>query len=477
MTTQSSNPAIQRLVAESIAAWTESFVLIDPEGSSLYANNAAQRLLAARGGADVSSVLNDDSLRVTRWHFLSDGQTLSALSFCEVERAERHLRQVAAFGRTASHIACRGPLSEVLDRVAAEARDATGARACSIILVDSAEFRIGLVGKAGHGEDYLERLMRCVELGAPLASIAAYQTGQPAERSGLREIMAEDARYEPLEPLIREFGWEHVVAVPAVIQGRCVGVLTSFFGPGQQPTDDDITFLLALADQTAAAVDNANLIAKLQESAASEQRHQLAIDLHDSVSQSLFSVIAQCRALGMRVRAMEPTGGLALVEATTNLEATALEMQREVRNILRQMQPNVHPPSNLRQTLETLRRQLDDLTIAGSPRVELELPEQALPPLGGVTQGEVLRVIREAATNSLRHARANVVRIGIALRESELCFYVADDGIGLSRTTPSPGHLGLESMERRAHQLGGSLNIDASPSGTVVRLTLPYTNG
>ena len=460
------------LVADFVEASTEGFAVVDAEGSCLYTNLAARRLLAGHALADVTTLVEDESLQVTRWPFANGGRSLLAFSFHEAERVERQLRRVAAFARTAARIACRGPLPEVLNRVAVEARNATGALACSIILLESDVFRIKLVGTAGHSDDYPDRLMECVELGSPLASIEAFRTGRPSRHSRLRETDARDVRYGPLADMIEEHGWDDVVAVPAILRGRCVGVLTSFFGRDEQPAEDDITFLAALADQIVVAVDNANLFEELQRAAAAAERHDLAIDLHDSVSQALFSVIMQCRALGMRAR-REPADGPALLAAIQRLESTAEEMQREIRGVLRQMQLEDRPRRGLREDLVALGRQLAELTTAGSPRVELDLPRGQLPFLERGTQRELVWVIREAVTNSIRHAAATVVSIRVTDAEDGLAVVVEDDGAGLSRISPSPGHLGLQSMTRRAERLGGRLEIDASAGGTVVRLTLP----
>lgn len=473
MTASGVSTTAARLVADFVEASTEGFAVVDAEGSSQYANPAARRLLAARGAADVTTLLEDESLQVTRWPFVSGSRSLLAFSFHESERVERQLRRVAAFARTTARIACRGPLPEVVNRVAVEARNATGALACSIILLEPDMFRIKLVGTAGHSNDYLDRLMQCVELGAPLASMDSSRTGRPSRRSRIRETTAGDPRYEPMVPVIEERGWDDVVAVPVVIHSRCIGVLTSFFGCDELPTEDDIAFLTALADQIVVAVDNANLFEQQQEAAAAAERYELAIDLHDSVSQGLFSMIMQCRALGMQVGDLGPAGSPALSAAIRRLESTAEQTQREIRGLLRQMQPEDRPPRGLRGNLVALRRQLADLTTTGSPRVELDLPRGRLPSLEGGTRRELVRVIREAVTNSIRHAAASVVSIRLATADGQLVVVVEDDGVGLERVLPSPGHLGLESMTRRAERLGGRLEIDASTGGTVVRLTLP----
>lgn len=461
---------MDRLTGDLVEASTEGVAVVDAAGTCVYANAAARRLLATRATSDVHVLVEDDSLRVTRWPFTSARRDLTAFVFHEAERVARQLGRVSAFARTAARIACREPLQEVLDRVAMEARCATGAKACSIILLEPDAFRVRLVGTAGHTDDYVDRLMCCVELGTPLASIDAFRTGRPARREHLQDAAARDPRYAPFSATIEDSGWHDVVAVPTVVQGRCVGVLTSFFGKDDRPTDDDVTFLLALADQTAAAVDNANLVVELQAAAAAAERHNLAIDLHDSVSQALFSVIMQSRALAMRVRGTDTPG---LLDAIARLESTAEEMQHEIRGLLHQMQAGDRDSLDLRAELVALHRQLGCLTGAGSPELRLDLPDEDLPSLGAADRHELLRVIREAVTNSVRHAAATTVTISLATAGDDLVAVVEDNGVGFSEVSSSPGHLGLESMTGRTARLGGRLEIDASATGTTVRVTVP----
>lgn len=476
MTILDRDAATERLVSDLVGACTEGVAAINADGACVYANATARRLLAGNSGVDVGALVNDQSLQATRWPFVSTGRNLTAVLFNESERAERQLHRVAAFARTAARVACRGPLQEVLDRVALEARSATGALACSIILLESDVFRVRLVGTAGHTDDYVDRLMQCVERGAPLASIDAFRSGRPTRRDRLRTLAAEDPRYDPFVSLIRESGWDSVIAVPTIIQGRCVGVLTCFFGADEQPADDDVIFLLALADQTAAAVDNANLVAELQASAAASERYNLAIDLHDSVSQALFSVIMQSRALSMRARGDEPIDRPALLDAIVRLESTAEEMQRQIRGLLHQMHSDSPRMQGLREDLEALHEQLAEMIRGGSPQLHLDLPVEPLPILNEGTRNELLRVIREAVTNSIRHASATVVTIRVAAAEDQLIVLVEDNGVGFSSTPSSPGHLGLESMKRRTTRLGGHLTIDASTAGTTVRVVLPLVS-
>ena len=157
-----------------------------------------------------------------------------------------------------------------------------------------------------------------------------------------------------------------VITCPPPARTRAAPAATShsFFGPADLPTADDLTFLGALADQTAAAVDNADLFVELQEAAAAAERQELAIDLHDSVSQGLFSVIMQSRAIRMRAGESADAG---LLAAAGRLEETAVGIQREIRELMRRSDADADG-GDLADDLRALRRQLGELT-PSAPRI------------------------------------------------------------------------------------------------------------
>ena len=332
-----------------------------------------------------------------------------------------------------------------------------------------------MVGTAGHTEDYPDRLMRSVELGAPLASVDAFRTARPARRSQIRGIARVDPRYEPLAAPTEAGGWDDVVAVPALLQGQCVGVLTSFYRAGESPTAGDMTFLAALADQTAAAVDNASLVTELQSAAAAAERHDLAIDLHDSVSQALFSVVMQSRALAMRVGQTGPGSDPATIRAVRQLEATAEQMQREIRGLFQRMNSTGGPPQSPAGDLASL---VEQMATGTSPELRLELPDGELPSLDAPSRRELIRVVREAVANSIRHASASRITVRAHTTAAGLALDVADDGVGFdpSRQARDRGHLGLDSMSHRIARIGGSLRIESLAPGTAVRVELPLPN-
>src|SRR5690606_283559 len=105
---------------------------------------------------------------------------------------------------------------------------------------------------------------------------------------------------------------------------------------------------------------------------------------------------------------------------------------------------------------------------AGAP---VTVDAQDVPPLPVPIEDGVFRVVTEAVANAHRHAGARAVGVHLSVAEGSLVARVSDDGLGLPAVL-TPG-VGLASMRARAAELGGTLDILSSPSGTDVTLTLP----
>jgi signal transduction histidine kinase len=98
-----------------------------------------------------------------------------------------------------------------------------------------------------------------------------------------------------------------------------------------------------------------------------------------------------------------------------------------------------------------------------------------LPPLPAAVEVAAYRIVLEALSNVVRHARARNCIVSLTLDEvaGTLCLEVEDDGRGMGEDRGTG--VGLSSMRERAAELGGTLAIEAmSPSGTRVRARLPY---
>ncbi|MDX8036975.1 histidine kinase [Lentzea sp. BCCO 10_0856] len=208
--------------------------------------------------------------------------------------------------------------------------------------------------------------------------------------------------------------------------------------------------------------------------AALEERHRLARELHDSVSQALFSMTLHTRAveLALQKQGGDPTGPVA--RGITELRGLTQDALAEMRASLFQLRPDALREDGL---AEAIRKQSAAIASREGVAISVEAPGYRLP-LDDRTEEELFRVVQEAVHNAIKHARPG--RIDITLLDDSVdlpgavVIEVTDDGTGFDPATVSSGGMGLTSMRERMRRIGGGLVIDSTPAGsTTVRAVLP----
>ena len=399
------------------------------------------------------------------------GNRLRVVRFWDVTEARRQERRLKAFSHTSRSIAYAGRLNTVLDRLAADVRHATGMVACSFLLMDpDGELRqAGSAGAYPGVADYAERLKACRSLGAPLLSFNAFQARRPVVAVGWREKTLSDPRFAPLHDISRSTIWHTIAVVPLMVRGTVTGVLNGYYGKGDEPSESDVAFLTAIADHAAVAVDNARLLQQLESKAALEERHRLARELHDSVSQALFSLTLQTRAVELSLTADESDVALALrgIAQIRDLTRGALA---EMRALIFQLRPDALHEEGL---VSALRRHAAAVEAKAQLRIRVEGPDYELP-LPTHVETQLFRVAQEALHNVVQHAAATSVTVRILPVNDDLVVEIEDDGCGFDPRAEHPGHLGLRSMAERLAEIGGTLEVRSEPDHpTVVRGVVP----
>jgi signal transduction histidine kinase len=141
----------------------------------------------------------------------------------------------------------------------------------------------------------------------------------------------------PLSPFVAAGGWTTLVAAPLVARTVELGVLTAFYAEGGDPDETDIVFLAVMADQAAVALDTARLFAELEDRAALDERHRLAPDLHDRVTQSMFAIGLHTRAIQLAARRLDTESTAVLETKLNNLHELAESTVAEMRGLLSQL--------------------------------------------------------------------------------------------------------------------------------------------
>jgi len=403
--------------------------------------------------------------------FVDGQESRIAVMFRDVTEARQQERRLAVFARTASSLAYAGSLQQVLDRVAADVLPPTGAVACAIVLIDPHTHAFRMAGTAGHRDDYLENIEECRRRGAPLATLEAFESRRLAVRRGVQPLL-EDPRYEPMHASIAEAAWRSVAVVPLVARDAELGVLSAFYPEGHDPTDADTAFLTAMADQVAVAVDNAQLLGELEGKAALEERHRLARELHDSVSQALFSMSLHARAAQMAAQQSDADPDGPVARGVAQLLELTQGALAEMRALIFQLRPEALHEEGL---TAAVRKHAAAVAAREGLDVRVYAEEERLP-LEELAEEELFRVVQEAVHNCVKHARPHHVDIRLAEVAADpgtLVVEVDDDGVGFDPSAPHPGHLGLDTMQERTERLGGCLEVESSTAGSRIRAVLP----
>ncbi len=234
-------------------------------------------------------------------------------------------------------------------------------------------------------------------------------------------------------------------------------------------TGHDERLLRILAAHASIALSNARLYERSRELTLAGERARIAHDLHDAVSQKLFSLRLTAKAAAALVE-RDPARARAELAEVARLAAEAAD---ELRTVVIELRPAALDEDGL---VATLASQVQVLDRAHSAAVLFDSDGgvRTLPP---AQEAAVLRIAQEALHNALRHADAEKVQVTLRGTKSRgAVLRVADDGRGFDpgAVRRAGRHLGLVSMRDRAQAVGGRLTLTSAPGrGTVIELEVP----
>ncbi|MFE9447412.1 GAF domain-containing sensor histidine kinase [Streptomyces sp. NPDC006739] len=232
-------------------------------------------------------------------------------------------------------------------------------------------------------------------------------------------------------------------------------------------TEEDEELLSILAQHAAIALTNARLYERSRELTIAEERSRLAHELHDAVSQKLFSLRLTAQAAAALVD-RDPSRAKGELQQVAALAAEAAD---ELRAAVVELRPAALDEDGL---IATLRTQTQVLDRAHTARVTFTgTGFRAVP---AAQEEALLRVAQEALHNALRHSGARHVDVSVDRRGGGAVLRITDDGSGFDpRSVRRAGrHLGLVSMRDRASGVGGTLTVESAPGrGTTIEMEVP----
>ncbi len=272
--------------------------------------------------------------------------------------------------------------------------------------------------------------------------------------------LATDAR---VPRAIRLPGVASYLGVPTHSHGKPTGALGIFWRDPRALGVEDIALFSAMADQLDLIVENARLREKSQVAAVQQERRRLARDLHDSVTQSLQSLVLSAYTATNRLKQNK----------LDRLEVSLAQMAESARQSLKEMRLLLY---DLRLTsldqvnfIETIQLRLDAVEKRAGIDAQFDMENVMILPRAW--EDEFYCITMEALNNSLKHARATQVRVCLRGINQGVELSIADNGNGIDPQAQRLGGMGLVSMTERAERIGGKLKITSQPGkGTRIEL-------
>jgi len=371
----------------------------------------------------------------------------------EAERAVRRLEATSAIARA---VGSETDLDRVLELVVKRGRALLDARSVVLLLVDGDHFQLA----AGAGQ------VSPTALGGRF-SIADSATGEVLFSGRPERIDDVPSRLRISDRNLGVSGAATALLVPLVYRNASLGLLAAFDRLGGEPGfgDEEERLFLAFAASAATAVATARSVAedRLRHSIASaeQERRRWARELHDETLQALGGLQV---LLSSAVRRGDPEALEHSVREAIDYIGTEIE---SLRTLIAELRPAALDEIGLAPAIDSLGQR-----IAAVEGLEVDVDVELGGRLDPEVETTVYRIVQEALTNVAKHARAERVRIHVALDFDVVHVEVRDDGRGFDPEARVDG-FGLVGMHERVALAHGQLEIESAAGRTVVRATLP----
>jgi ligand-binding sensor domain-containing protein/signal transduction histidine kinase len=294
-------------------------------------------------------------------------------------------------------------------------------------------------------------------------------------------VVVEDAVTDPIRETERPEAVQIALAegirsfmhLPIRVDGEILCIFSVSFSSPHAFGQGERRLFLALVQRAVLAIENARLYEQAQDLAALEERQRLARDLHDAVTQTLFSTSLIAEVLP-RIWEQDPDDGHRRLEQVRQGTRSALA---EMRTLLLELRPTGLADADL----GDLVRQLGE-AVTGRSRVSVTVDVDGGCDLPSNVQVALYRIAQEALNNVARHAQASRAWVSLHCssaadgenRGKAVMLSIRDNGRGFDPDGVSPDHLGLGIMRERAEAVGAMLTIESAPErGTEVSVLWP----
>ncbi len=325
-------------------------------------------------------------------------------------------------------------------------------------LVQASRAGVGLIDEAtGQWQTTILRPQQAVD---PAEMDKVLQAGESVVQSGETLYIAPNPAAGFLEP---------GALLPLQIQERKLGLLAIIGARGSSFTPEQLELFKSIAGQLSIAIEHAYLIEKTEDMAIAAERNRLARELHDAVTQTLFSASLIADVLP-RIWERDANQGRARLEELRELTRGALA---EMRTLLLELRPATLTETSLAELLRQLVQ-----AFGGRARLPIELSVEGERPLPPEIQVALYRIVQEALNNITKHAGASQATLTLRFAAQAVVLSIQDNGRGFAVADKPVNSLGLSIMRERAQKIGAELTIESQiGTGTTITVRCPIANG
>ena len=364
------------------------------------------------------------------------------------------------------------PLDDILHHIVVQASSLLDSDACVLSSFNLADENI-----------HIESQQKLPEALANITDIPLYQ-GRANQALLNRQPYVENYLMGHLQPVLQSAlglaphwqKWQNVIrnhynaymSVPIIVRNEVFGCFTFYYHQVERLAgheQEKIELAVVFADQAALAIENAFLRSQAEQSAIAAERNRLARDLHDAVTQTLFSASLIAEVLP-RIWEKDQNEGGRRLEELRQLTRGALA---EMRTLLLELRPATLVESELGELLKQLSE-----AFAGRTRIPAKLNINGHCQLPPNVKIAIFRIAQEALNNTSKHSGASEVTISLDCDENWVKLIVKDNGVGFEQNQLTPDHLGLSIMRERAEAIGAKFNIQ-SQSGEGTQVIVEWT--
>jgi len=275
----------------------------------------------------------------------------------------------------------------------------------------------------------------------------AFEAGKP--------ILIPDVHNDPriYQDILKRTPIRSYLAVPLMTRNQPFGVLFASDKQNGMLTTNDERILNLLASSAVIGLENARLYEQAEESAALAERSRLARELHDAVTQTLFSASLIAEVLP-QIWENDPDEGRRRLQELRQSTRGALA---EMRTLLLELRPTALIETEWGELFKHLVN-----AFTGRTRIPVLICIDGTFPMPGDVKVSLYRIAQEALNNIAHHSNANQVMLNLNCLPEQVTLEITDDGVGFDPSEGSAEHLGLQIMKERAAAIGADFTIQSS---------------